>query len=91
MKIVSVRNQFPVRIVRSTRSALPTLLKSGCVLVASGTLAVSGISCAPLELLPLHFSDSNFHRNVVIVHIQNCNLTVLVGAATLEHELQFTP
>jgi hypothetical protein len=38
-----------------------------------------------------HFSDSNFHRNVVIVHIQNCNLTLLVGAATLEHERQFTP
>src|SRR5450755_3911019 len=37
MKIVSVRSQLPVRIVRSSMSALPTLLKSGCVFVASGT------------------------------------------------------
>ena len=37
MKMVSVRSQLPVRIVRSSISALPTLLKSGWVLVASGT------------------------------------------------------
>jgi hypothetical protein len=36
MKIVSVRSQLWLRTVRSSSSKLPTLLKSGCVLVASG-------------------------------------------------------
>src|SRR5690349_8950235 len=36
MKIVSVRIQFQLRMVRSSSSALPTELKSGWVLVANG-------------------------------------------------------
>ena len=36
MKIVSVRIQLCVRMVRSSRSALPTKLKSGSVFVTSG-------------------------------------------------------
>src|SRR5437763_15029277 len=36
MKMVSVRSQLPLRTVRSSNSELPTLLKSGCVLVSIG-------------------------------------------------------
>src|SRR5882724_3866248 len=36
MKMVSVRSQLKLRIVRSTNSEFPTLLKSGCVLVSIG-------------------------------------------------------
>jgi hypothetical protein len=36
-------------------------------------------------------NDSVFPRNVVIAHIQNCNLTLAARVATLEHERQFTP
>jgi hypothetical protein len=35
--------------------------------------------------------DSISPRNVVIVHIQNCNLTLARRVATLGHECQFIP
>src|SRR3954451_2309577 len=44
MKIVSLRIQLFDRTVRSSIAAFPTLLKSGCVLVASGVL-VQVLSC----------------------------------------------
>ena len=49
MKTVSVHSQLPVRIVRSRMSALPTLLKSGCVFVARGTLVQSWIYVSNID------------------------------------------
>jgi hypothetical protein len=40
--------------------------------------------------IDMHWKDSISLCIVVIVHIQNCNLTVYMGVATLEHERQFT-